>query len=130
MRFKQLKLVTVIIAVFLFVGALGVTILRIHLFSDAHAQAQNAPAAAELATRGAVLFKATCAGCHLTDSTAAKGGPGLKGLFKAPKLPASGKPVTDEDIAHQLKKPFQYMPAFPDLTDEQVKSLIAYLKTL
>ena len=85
---------------------------------DAHVQA------------GADLFAESCVMCHYTDSTETKVGPGLKGLFQREALPASEKPVTAEAIADQLKTPYENMPAFPDLTEEEVAALVAYLKTL
>lgn len=83
-----------------------------------------------LVQQGAFLFAESCAMCHFTDSTEVKIGPGLKGLFKQEKLPVSQKPVSDAAVADQLKTPFDAMPAYPDLTDEEVASLVAYLKTL
>ncbi len=82
------------------------------------------------AAEGAALFKQRCSRCHFTDKTAFKVGPGLKGLFKRKKLPVSGRPVTAADIHKQLRTPFDEMPAFPDLTEKQIKALIDYLKTL
>jgi uncharacterized membrane protein len=79
---------------------------------------------------GVDLFAESCAMCHFTDSTETKVGPGLKGLFQREALPVSQKPVTAEAVADQLKTPFENMPAFPDLTDEEIASLVAYLRTL
>lgn len=84
----------------------------------------------DLVRQGARLFAESCALCHYSDSTETKIGPGFKGLFQRPHLPFSQRPVSKTSIAGQLKKPFDRMPAFPDLTDEQVQSLVAYLKTL
>jgi len=90
----------------------------------------SAAGSQELVQRGAALFEQKgCVGCHFTDSTARKVGPGLQGLFQREKLPASGKPVTDENIRGQLHDPFQRMPSF-DLTEEEMRGLLAYLKTL
>ncbi len=74
--------------------------------------------------------------CHNTDSTQAKIGPGLKGLFKNKELPASHKPATDANVRQQILngnpdgKPMP-MPAFAgNLKPEEVDSLLEYLKTL
>jgi len=83
-----------------------------------------------LAAEGAVLFQQNCSACHLTDSTATKIGPGLKGIFKGDKFPISGKPVSEENFRGLLKKPFDKMPPFGHLPEGQVNSLIDYLKTL
>lgn len=91
------------------------------------------PAGAELgeaAARGAAIFKQNCSVCHLTDSTAAKIGPGLSGLFKREKFPISGNPVTEDNFRGLLKKPVSKMPPFGHLPDEEVDALIEYLKTI
>jgi mono/diheme cytochrome c family protein len=88
------------------------------------------------AAKGEALFKENCAMCHNTDSTEAKIGPGLKGLFKNKELPASHKPATEADVRQQILKgnpngkPMP-MPAFEgNLKPEEIDSLIEYLKTL
>ena len=83
-----------------------------------------------MAADGAALFKQYCSGCHYTDSTETKVGPGLKGLFEAEKFPVSGVPATEENFRRQLNSPFKKMPPFGYLTDKQVKDLLLYLKTL
>jgi len=83
-----------------------------------------------LVSQGAKLFAKNCSMCHNTDSTKAKVGPGLKDLFKNSQLPVSKKPVSDDSVVNQLKTPFDQMPPYPNLTDEQVQSLLAYMKTL
>ena len=82
------------------------------------------------AAEGAMVFKQNCSGCHFTDSTATKVGPGLKGIFKHEKFPISGLPATAENFRKQLKTPFSKMPSFGHLADEQVNALLDYLKTL
>ncbi len=82
------------------------------------------------AAEGAMVFKQNCSACHFTDSTATKVGPGLKGIFKQDKFPTSGLPATAENFRKQLKTPFRKMPPFGHLSEEQVNSLLAYLKTL
>jgi len=79
---------------------------------------------------GAIVFKQNCSACHLTDSTATKIGPGLKDVFKGDKFPVSGLPVSEDNFRKQLREPFGKMPPFGHLSPEQVKTLIAYLKTL
>ena len=82
------------------------------------------------AAEGAMVFQQNCSACHLTDSTATKIGPGLKGVFKAGKFPVSGLAVSDDNIRKLLQKPQGKMPPFGHLSPEQVKALTAYLKTL
>jgi len=83
-------------------------------------------------TQGAILFKEKgCAQCHATDSTKAKMGPGLKGLFDRKTLPASGRKVTEENVRQQLRDPYKNMPSFAErLTPDERAKIISYLKTL
>ena len=82
------------------------------------------------AAEGAMVFQQNCSACHLTDSTATKIGPGLKGIFKGDKFPVSGLAVSEDNFRKQLQKPLEKMPPFGHLPPEQVETLIAYLKTL
>ena len=83
-----------------------------------------------LAGTGAALFKQNCTACHLTDSTATKVGPGLKGIFQQDKFPVSGLSVSDENFRKQLVTPFGKMPPFGQLSDQEVNALLEYLKTI
>lgn len=83
----------------------------------------------ELVKEGASLFSQKCAMCHYQDRADTRVGPGLKDLFRKETLPVSGKPVTEENVKAQLKKPFAKMPAFEDLTEDEANALIRYLKT-
>lgn len=79
---------------------------------------------------GAKLFEKNCSFCHLTDSTDTKVGPGLKGLFKREKMSVSGWSVSADNLRRQLQTPFNEMPSFDSLTDEEIKYLTDYLKSL
>ena len=74
------------------------------------------------------LFKGKCSMCHGVDG---KGFPALKTPdFTDPKVQAS---VTDKQIAETVKKGKKgtAMPAFADqLSDEQINSLVAYIRSL
>jgi len=83
-----------------------------------------------LAQQGERLFEQKCSMCHFTDATQTKVGPGLKGIYSRTTLPVSGKPVSDETVRDQIRTPYSNMPAFPDLSGQQIESLLAYLKTL
>jgi len=83
-----------------------------------------------LVQQGNRLFEQKCSMCHLTDSTQTKVGPGLKALYDRETLPVSGQPVSDESIRDQIRSPYSNMPAFPDLSGEQIDALLAYLKTI
>jgi hypothetical protein len=58
-------------------------------------------------------------------------GPGLKGLFDRKTLPASGRPVAEEDVRQQIRDPHEKMPSFANrLTDDERDKIVAYLKIL
>lgn len=79
---------------------------------------------------GKAIYEKRCAICHLASSDKTKVGPGLKGLSKRPAF-ASGKPVTDESLRAWIENGGGNMPAFKEvLKPEQLRDLIAYLKTL
>lgn len=89
----------------------------------------NAATAGDAAA-GKALFGEKCASCHSATSKTAKVGPGLQGLYKG-KMPASGKPVTDANVKARIQNGGGGMPAFKGtLTDAQIASVIAYLRTL
>jgi cytochrome c2 len=82
------------------------------------------------AQKGARLFGNQCSFCHYADKADSKLGPGLKGVLKADTLPASGRPATAENVTQQLLHPYQSMPSFSSLSEQEIKDLVAYLKTL
>jgi mono/diheme cytochrome c family protein len=82
------------------------------------------------AHRGATLFDSKCSFCHFADKSDSQLGPGLKGVLKGETLPASGKPATPENVEKQLLTPYQSMPSFSSLSEQEIKDLVAYLKTL
>ncbi len=85
----------------------------------------------DLAQKGARLFSDNCVSCHEFLSTEIKLGPGMKGILKNPTLPSSNKPATPESIIDQLMNPYKMMPSFKGkLSQDQMKALIEYLKTL
>ena len=138
MRKTTLKRTTLAVAGVLIAVAVGLGIVRNTLVShpkDAEALDQrggrNVPLS-QLASLGGTLFSDKgCFHCHAVDSAGGGRALGLKGLFQRKTLPVSGRPVTVENVAHQLKEPYQNMPSFADrLTDEERDQIIAYLKTL
>jgi len=42
----------------------------------------------------------------------------------------SGRPVTEANIRNQLIKPFRNMPRIESITEDKLKALFEYLKTL
>jgi len=82
------------------------------------------------AENGAALFAAKCSACHFPDREEAKFGPGLADLLNKERLPSSGRPATRENVKSQILKPYQSMPAFTDLSEEEIADLLAYLGSL
>ncbi len=80
--------------------------------------------------RGQGIFEDKCSFCHDAYSTESIVGPGLKGVLKKSKLPVSKRLATQENIIDQFKKPFNRMPSFEYLTEEETKDIIAFLHTL
>jgi mono/diheme cytochrome c family protein len=82
------------------------------------------------AAAGKKVFAENCIACHSATTNQRGGGPGLKDLYKNPKLP-SGRAVSDANVRKQILKGGGGMPGFEgSLTDAQIDDLIAYLKTL
>lgn len=115
-------------------GLCLITVVALGFFGGELVYGKGAKAEASADTplirEGAELFGSRCSVCHYADKTDTKVGPGFKGLFKRNQLPVSQKPVSGDAIANQLKSPIGKMPPFPDLSQEQIQALIAYLKTL
>ena len=95
-----------------------------------YSEEQVVQTAPESMGKGKNLFDAKCKFCHSAFSTETLVGPGLKGILRRNKLPASSRPATVENIIRQFKKPFSRMPSFEYLTDEEIADLIAFLNTL
>jgi cytochrome c len=105
------------------------------------AQPTAAPGQTKVATgdpkRGEEIFfkKSDCSTCHYPDKNYDQVlvGPGLKDLFKRQNL-GNGKPVNDQNVKEWIKSggtgKIGTMPSHPDLTDQQVNDLLAYLKSL
>jgi mono/diheme cytochrome c family protein len=88
-------------------------------------------AAAGDAEAGKKVFDGNCTACHTAASTETNVGPGLKGLFKLKKMPASGKPLTEANVRDKILDGGGGMPGFKDtLSAAQIDDLIAYLKTV
>lgn len=93
-------------------------------FSAARAQDDDA-------AKGKALFASNnCALCHNADSTDMKIGPGLKGLYARGTM-MDGTKVSDETVTARISNGKSPMPPYKDsLTPDQIKQLVAYLKTL
>lgn len=85
---------------------------------------------AKVAVSGEKLFAANCSACHFPDRKDKKVGPGLLGLFKSPKLPASGQPTTEENVRARIINGGDKMPPFKHLKEAELKAIVDYLKAL
>ena len=93
--------------------------------------APDSTTAATRAASGQQVFAASCAQCHAANTTATQIGPGLMGLYKRKKMPATGKPVSDANVRAQIVNGGGGMPAFGGtLSAADINAVIAYLKTL
>ncbi len=82
------------------------------------------------ADRGRGIFEENCSACHAADSDESGFGPGLKGLFRNDKLPASGRAATVGNVVGQLREPVGMMPSFSSVAGQDLADLVEYLKTL
>ena len=89
------------------------------------------PAGKGNAAKGKELFNQQCGICHDATTTNKKMGPGLKGLYKRPKLSTTGKPVNDANVLDKINTGGNGMPPEKDLlSDADRANVLAYLKTL
>jgi hypothetical protein len=79
----------------------------------------------ESMSRGNSLFN-----CHDPHSTKTGVGPGLKGVLSNPLLPVSKRPATPENIVKQLRNPYERMPPFAHLQEDELANIISFLNTL
>ena len=79
---------------------------------------------------GHAAYTARCATCHYDRETGSLHGPSLAGVYQKPYLP-SGAPANDERIRATILHGRGNMPALGDVVgDDEVTSILAYLKTL
>jgi len=87
------------------------------------------PEAVEV-TKGKQIYKQKCKICHYSASTTKKIGPGLAGLMKREKF-RNGMKANDENLRRVIERGGKNMPGAGDsLKNDQLRELIAYVKTL
>ena len=92
---------------------------------------KSAPPNSAAVARGKTLFQQKCAICHYDTSDQKKIGPGLKGLSKRGTFSVNGNKITDDSLKTWIENGDQLMPPFKEaLEPEQIKDVIAYVKTL
>jgi cytochrome c len=106
-------------------ATLATAVLALTFASAARAQMSEA------ATHGKATFDSKCSICHSADTADKKIGPGLKGLYTHSTLADGATKVTDETVTERIMNGKVPMPPFKDqLTPEQIKEVVEYLKTL
>lgn len=79
--------------------------------------------------RGRLVYQARCLACHEAYSSSSHRGPSLEGLFKKPEMP-SGTPANDDRVREVITLGRSKMPAFRNLSPDQLDDLIAFLHTI
>jgi cytochrome c len=120
-----MKIVIVTFAVWL--GAFVLVSAR--LDAAPQTQAKNVTISANTG-QGRTLFHDRCALCHYDRSDAQKIGPGLKGIYARGRF-ADGKKVNDAAMIALVQNGGEDMPpAKAPLKPEEMRALIAYLRSL
>ena len=79
---------------------------------------------------GRAAFAAHCGTCHYDRETGSLHGPSLLGVYKKPYLP-SGAPANDERIRATILHGRGNMPALAGaVSEQQIDSILLYLRTL
>lgn len=79
--------------------------------------------------RGRLVYQARCLPCHEAYSSSSHRGPSLQGIFKKPEMP-SGTPANDDRVREVVTLGRAKMPAFHNLSPEQLDDLLAFLHTI
>jgi len=102
-----------------------VCLLAVPAAIDAQSPAKGDP------KKGKDTFDQQCGLCHDALTTDKKMGPGLKGLYKRPKLETTGKPTNDANVLDKINTGGNGMTPYKDmLSDREKTDLLAYLKSL
>ena len=100
------------------------------LLAQSAAKKSGAGNAAAIA-RGKTVFQQKCSVCHYDTSDQKKIGPGLKGISKRGTFTVNGNKINDDTLKTWIENGDQLMPPFKEtLEPEQIKDVIAYVKTL
>jgi len=80
---------------------------------------------------GRKLYDKYCDRCHRPDSTKAKKGPGLKGMFQQQYLSQTGLPANNDRVTDIIRNGRPDMPGYSQvLSAQDMQDLLAYLHTL
>ncbi len=76
---------------------------------------------------GAALFKSKCAGCHAADGTGSAIG---KKMGAHDFTTADVQKMTDAELTEIITNGKNKMPKYASLKPEEIKGLVAYIRTL
>jgi len=80
---------------------------------------------------GRRIYDNYCDRCDAPYSSRKRQGPSMKGIFKRQYLPMSGMPANDDRVSDVIRLGRDKMPAYGQvLNQQQIKDLLAYLRTL
>jgi mono/diheme cytochrome c family protein len=80
--------------------------------------------------QGRVVYQQDCASCHYANQTGDLHGPSLFAMYRKKYLP-SGAPANDDRVKPVILGGRNMMPGYgSQLSDEQLRDLLAYLHTL
>ncbi len=80
--------------------------------------------------RGRKLYDLHCGTCHHAYTSSDLNGPSMSGLFRKPYMP-SGTPANDDRVSDVILMGRAKMPAYRSrLTPQDLRDLLAYLRTL
>ena len=117
--------------VILGIALLGLSVAVLAQDPPAKTPPKKTAASKGSATKGKEVFDQKCGICHFADSDAKKIGPGLKGISKRGTFTVNNNKVTDDNLRTWIENGDSLMPPFKDVLDEQqIKDVIAYVKTL
>jgi len=116
---------------FLGIALLGMAVALVAQDPPAKPAPKKAAASKGSPTKGKEVFDQKCGICHFADSDAKKIGPGLKGISKRGTFSVNNNKVTDDTLKTWIENGDSLMPPFKDVLEEQqIKDVIAYVKTL
>jgi mono/diheme cytochrome c family protein len=80
--------------------------------------------------QGRAVYQQDCASCHYANQTGDLHGPSLFAMYRKKYLP-SGAPANDDRVTPVILRGRNMMPGYGNqLSDEQLRDLLAYLHTL